>query len=194
MLADSSSNTTDNGISGIGFLTVRHHPEQGFFGGYLLINALARPLEFHCTLPVLPTRAQSILYGRTLPEFICGEQIGLALTKKARTPAQVVFTDSISVLALRRVANLPVIAIELDDAEGDDPAENHRLERPSVLTLPTTRKRIGDLQAVTLNDYSKELDSIARWWSESAGNLSLSEPFARVTQALFEAHPAAKAA
>ena len=50
----------------LGFITVCEHAELGTIGGYLILNASARPLEFHCTTPVKPTRAQEILYGATL--------------------------------------------------------------------------------------------------------------------------------
>ena len=59
----------------LGFLSVRRHPEHGYFGGYLITNSIARPLEFHCTMPVKPSRAQELLYGPTMDAFVCGEQI-----------------------------------------------------------------------------------------------------------------------
>ncbi len=37
----------------LGFLTVLEH-ESGLTGGYLLLNTLGRPLEFHCTAPIKP--------------------------------------------------------------------------------------------------------------------------------------------
>lgn len=48
----------------LGFLTVVEHKQHGLFGGYLVLNQVGRPLEFHCTAPVKPNRAQEILYGR----------------------------------------------------------------------------------------------------------------------------------
>ena len=77
--------TTKQKTISLGFLTVRKHPSRGYFGGFLVLNVLARPLEFHCTLPVQPTRAQQILYGATLDEFISGEQIARALILKAKS-------------------------------------------------------------------------------------------------------------
>ena len=59
----------------MGFLTVVEHPEFGLFGGYLLLNWAGRPLEFHCTAPLKPNRAQEILYGPTLEPFLYGEQM-----------------------------------------------------------------------------------------------------------------------
>ncbi len=59
------SSSTKSSLS-LGFISVRHHAEHGYFGGYLIVNSLGRPLEFHCTLPVKPSRAQELLYGATL--------------------------------------------------------------------------------------------------------------------------------
>ena len=35
-----------------GFLTAVESGSHGVFGGYLLVDPLGRPLEFHCTAPV----------------------------------------------------------------------------------------------------------------------------------------------
>ena len=64
-------------VPAIGFLTAVEHAEYGFFGGYLIVNAAGRPLEFHCTAPVKATRAQEILYGPTLRDYLY-EQIAPA--------------------------------------------------------------------------------------------------------------------
>ncbi len=60
------SNTDAKSKSALGFLTVVEHPQYGLFGGYLVLNIAGRPLEFHCTAPIKPNRAQEILYGPTL--------------------------------------------------------------------------------------------------------------------------------
>ncbi len=59
----------------LGFITTRSHRDHGYFGGLLLINTLGRPLEFHCTLPILPSRAQSILYGTSLDGFYVANRL-----------------------------------------------------------------------------------------------------------------------
>ena len=90
----SSSVKMDCMATAIGFLTVRRHHEHGYFGGYLLVNALARPLEFYCTMPIRPSRAQTLLYGLTIDDFVCGEQIAKALIAKAKLQPQLILTDS----------------------------------------------------------------------------------------------------
>lgn len=59
---------------------------HGYTGGLLLVCQRGRPLEFHCTEPVQPSRAEQILFGPTLKEHLCGEQIGGALVAKAKLP------------------------------------------------------------------------------------------------------------
>ena len=45
----------------LGFLTILEHDQLGYVGGYLILNSAGRPLEFHCSAPVKPNRAQQIL-------------------------------------------------------------------------------------------------------------------------------------
>ncbi len=99
----------------IGFLTVVEHA-QGLFGGYLLLNLLGRPLEFHCTTPVKPNRAQEILYGPTLAPYLYGELIGQTLVAKASHKPLVVLTDLAAVLAMRNQSGVPVALVHREDA------------------------------------------------------------------------------
>ncbi len=97
-----------NSKPAIGFLTVIDHPQHGLFGGYLVLNLAGRPLEFHCTAPIKPNRAQQILYGPTLESFLYGEQIGSTLLGHAKTSPLVVCTDREPVLSLRELVDVPV--------------------------------------------------------------------------------------
>src|SRR5436190_17749996 len=99
----------------VGFFTVARPTDQGLIGGLLLLNAQSRPLEFHCTAPVKPNRAQEILYGPTLLPFLYGEQIGRALLAKCTTAPTLIFTDSEPGLSLREVSDCPVICVPAPD-------------------------------------------------------------------------------
>jgi hypothetical protein len=92
----------------LGFITAVENPQFGIFGGYLLLNQLGRPLEFHCTTPVKPNRTQEILYGVTLQDFLYGEQIGLALLAQAKQRPVVILTDCGPMLAVRNHTTVPV--------------------------------------------------------------------------------------
>ena len=76
-----------------GFLTAVEDARHGFFGGYLVLSERGRPLEFHCSTPVLASQAQQILYGATLRPYLLGELIGETLVAKSQLPVQAVLTD-----------------------------------------------------------------------------------------------------
>lgn len=76
-----------------GFVTTLEIDNLGLCGGMLLLNAFARPLEFHCTLPIKASRTQEILYGKSLRPFLCGHLIAKALIEKTKTQANLLITD-----------------------------------------------------------------------------------------------------
>src|SRR5262245_45959637 len=95
----------------LGFLTVLEHEQQGLVGGYLILNTSGRPLEFHCTAPVKPSRAQRILFGPTLEPYLYGEQIGQTLLAKGSIEPFAVYTDVERVLSVRDFGSLPVALV-----------------------------------------------------------------------------------
>lgn len=174
----------------IGFLSVRHHEEHGYFGGYLVLNAMGRPMEFHCTMPVKPSRAQALLYGPTIDDFVCGEQIAKALTAKAKLKPRLLLTDCPPVLALEIVSSLEIALIST--TEPDEPSAG-KLQIPSSTGQLKTIQANG--QKLSVLEGSKLTESkIAETLAMLSANLELSEPFQRITEALLEAHPIAKAA
>lgn len=176
----------------IGFITVRLHPEFGYFGGFLLVNHLARPLEFHCTLPIKPSRAQSILYGPTLDEFLCGEQIARALVLKAKSSPVVIFTDAGAVLALRNIMSQPIVMVEGKNDAGSDVNSLHH--RPSGSSRSYHRFELDDCPLAVLEAYRDDAAQIQTLWQQMDSQVDLQEPFGRIADALLEAHPTTKAA
>ena len=178
----------------LGFITVRLHPEHGYFGGLLLVNQLARPLEFHCTLPIKPSRAQSILYGPTLDDFLCGEQIARALALKSKSPPFAFFTDTPAVLSLRNIVPQPIVLVESNidaDSEGAATSLNHR---PTGASRGYQRFKLAGYSLAILDDCSDDAEHIRSFWQQSDPQVDLGEPFGRIADALLEAHPTAKAA
>lgn len=194
---------TDNGLSqkSLGFVSVRHRIDQGYFGGYLLVNSVARPLEFHCTVPVQPTRAQSILFGPTLEEFLCGEQIARALLSRAKLQPQVVLVDSPAALCVRHWIDLPILCIwkphPHQDSSDDSPLQTeHGFQSPSFQRNPSQyADRSTDRYRLTcLDSYRSDLESVDWMIQSHTIDLDLHEPFERIVEALAEAHPRTKAA
>jgi hypothetical protein len=94
-----------------GYLSILQSPEHGYFGGYLIVSPLGRPLEFHCTAPVRPSRAQEILYGPTLRSYVVGDQIAGALLDAARLAPQLVVTDQPEVLCAKRSSEMSFVLV-----------------------------------------------------------------------------------
>ena len=178
-------------LRSIGFVTVRRNMEHGYFGGYLIVNSLGRPLEFHCTLPVKPSRAQEILYGPTLDDFICGEQIAKALTAKAKLTANLILTDCEVTLASRNVSEQPIACVR-----------SQRTERQTAvgLAIPKTASsnlihfELGKNSVCISSRFPQDEQAIKKCWGELGLEIDVLEPFERIEEALLEAHPAARAA
>ncbi|MCC6508329.1 MAG: hypothetical protein IT423_04430 [Pirellulaceae bacterium] len=169
----------------LGFCTVRSHAEHGYFGGYLILNSHARPLEFHCTLPVKPSRAQEILYGATLADFVCGEQIAKALTSKAKLIPHVLLTDCSAVLALGRVSDLLV-------AYSPSTANPHNIPGSDESRLKNIK--LGEHSLMIMRDDLHAEAKLRELWQQLDVSMDINEPFQRISEALLEAHPIMKAA
>jgi hypothetical protein len=158
----------------LGFLTVIENAELGLIGGYLLLNAAGRPLEFHCTAPIKASRTQEILYGPTLKPFLYGEQIGQTLLAKSKLAPLVVCTDSEPVLSVREFTGFPVVLL----LNAKD-ARSFSLGMNEVATVPR---------------FESDEPTIRDHWPAQADHLDLLEPFTRIREALDEAQRAARQA
>ena len=185
----------------VGFLTVCEHEPQGLFGGYLILNTSGRPLEFHCTAPVRPSRAQEILYGTTLKGYLYGEQIGQALLEKAKTTPLVVFTDAEPVLTARDFTSLPVAYVippplANPATEAGQPATELRLDEgrlgpPPPFGLRVHTFQVGNQRLAVLQDHEADAPLIVKHWEPWAAEFDLLEPFGRIREAIDEARRSA---
>jgi hypothetical protein len=180
-----------------GFLAVCEHEGQGAFGGYLILNTAGRPLEFHCTAPVRPSRSQEILYGAALRPYLYGEQIGQALLERAKTQPLVVFTDQDAVLTVREFSDLPVAYVLPEDnsvvgVPSGEAAVQYRIDEaasqpPAPFSLRLHRFSVGLHRLAVLHDHEADAQSIAERWQPFASEFDLREPFARIREAIEEA-------
>jgi hypothetical protein len=187
-------------LPAIGFLTVVEHPPHGLFGGYLVVNATGRPLEFHCTAPVKPNRAQEILYGPTLRPYLFGEQIGFTLFSKAKVKPLWICTDCEPVVALRDLIEVPValVAEATKTLDFDSQAAGSACASESADLLDgglRSRERNTDLTKFEFGKYEvwlpRQHDTDARavldQWRTHAETLDVIEPFERIRDAIEEA-------
>ncbi len=153
-----------------GFLTAVDSPTHGLFGGYLVVDALGRPLEFHCTAPLKVTRAQQILYGPTLHGHLHGQQIGGALLAESRMAPTVVLTDHDAMLHVRPHTKLPVALV-----------------RALVSELIATGFTVGAAHVSPHPNDQADEAVIRERLVELAAAVDLREPFDRIRAAIDEA-------
>lgn len=192
----------------VGFLTVVEHPQYGLFGGYLILNMAGRPLEFHCTAPIKPNRAQEILYGPTLESFLYGEQIGQTLIGQSTNSPLLVCTDREPALAAREYVPTPLVLVLPPEAQAQEPSAV-QVAAPSVEKTAAASGKFFRLDAahngprlatfqlgrnrLALPEHADEdRRLIAERLTDVADSFDLAEPFQRIRDAIVEAQQAVR--
>ena len=173
-------------LSALGFLTVNQDPDCGVLGGYLLLSPNGRPLEFYCTEPVKPNRAQEILYGPTLESYLYGEQIGQTLVKKSKLKPPVVLIDSLNMLSVQEFVDMPIVLVGKIEPHTGDPCLSS-----STLSRQTT---IGQTTLSWSDQNSRYSSSVGQALEQIAQRIDLTEPFERIQEAIREAQRIGRAA
>jgi hypothetical protein len=200
MWSESTAMTSTDGTksnAALGFLTVVEHAQYGLFGGYLVLNKAGRPLEFHCTAPIKPNRAQEILYGPTLESFLYGEQIGQTLINQAGVSPLLICTDQELALSAREYISTPMTLVLPPEGEGAEaPAEG---EAGRVLRLDNAHAgprlatfRLGRNRLALPERAEDDRRLIAERLADLADSFDLAEPFQRIRDAIEEAQQAVR--
>jgi hypothetical protein len=175
----------------LGFLTIVKDERHGLFGGYLILNTAGRPLEFHCTAPVQPNRAQEILYGPTLEDYLYGEHIGQALVARGATATQFLCTDLRPVLALRRLIAQPIALVLPETDTGLPPGgPRYRIDSGHEGAPPMATIRARGCRLAVAGGYDGDLPLLEDSLKAIGNGLDLLEPFERVRAAVAEAQGA----
>jgi hypothetical protein len=189
----------------LGFLTVVQNSQYGLFGGYLILNTAGRPLEFHCTAPIKPNRAQEILYGPTLESFLYGEQIGQTLINQGSITPLLVCTDREPALAAREYMTTPLVLVMPPEdqvgAEGpfDCKASSEgesgriwRLDQPHCGGPRLVTFQLGRNHLALPERAEEDRQLITEGLAELADSFELAEPFQRIRDAIEEAQQAVR--
>lgn len=177
----------------LGYLTVVEDPKHGLFGGYLVVNGVGRPLEFHCTAPVKANRAQEILYGPTLRPYLYGEQIGRTLFEQSKTEPLIVLTDTAAMLSAGEFISPPVALVTTGLPEGHPPAADPR--SPVWRADGSHRGHQPHWQRLAIGEHELALEAgrpalraeLVEDIQRIAASWDLAEPFDRIRAAIDEA-------
>jgi len=171
-------------LPAFGFLTVLESPEHGLFGGYLVLSPQGRPLEFRCSTPIAPSRAQQILYGPTLRPYLLSEVIGQTLVAGAEVGVRLILTDRRDMLPLGLLRSELIVHVEprLADESGETkPFES----APTSFDFAGCRVTPAELTSATSDELTAMLAPLA-------AHVSFCEPFDRIIAALNEAQMASQ--
>jgi hypothetical protein len=159
----------------LGFLRVIELGSDLVIGGYLILNALGRPLEFHCTEPVKPNRAQQILFGATLQPYLYGEQIAQALVGHSPLKPQLLVTDQRPVLSVRSFLDVPVVWLAGEEQ----------------LTADCLALQLGTHRVALDSRFAEDREQIVTCYERLLPDWDLAEPFQRIREAITELQKAA---
>ncbi len=181
-------------LPAVGFLTVQSFADLGLIGGYLILNTLGRPLEFHCTAPVRPNRSQEILYGPTLAPYLYGEQIATTLISKGKSRPLFICTDVEPVLTARDFISLPLVllegsgsATEIGDRKGEQRIDPAHAALPAPKSRSLLRFQLAGHSAAVAEPRTQDRDEVLEHWRAAADIIDLLEPFSRLREAIDEA-------
>lgn len=187
----------------LGFLTILEHDQLGYVGGYLILNSAGRPLEFHCTAPVKPNRAQQILFGPTLESYLYGEQIGQTLLAKSSVELLAVCTDVERALCVRDYVSTPVALVVAEAADNEGLSGNAatatalaaswRVDAAHGSQPHLHEFTIGRNRLAVPHHHDDDRRLIAERL-DSLISFDLAEPFERIREAVEEAHKGSRAA
>jgi hypothetical protein len=161
-----------------GYLTVLEGPPHGLFGGYLVLSPLGRPLEFRCSTPVAPSRAQQILYGPTLRPYLLAEVIGQALVSASELPVRLILTDQSDMLPLGRMRDECIVYVE--PMAADAPA------------VAGAQCDLGGCRLTLAEGAPIGVDQLPTLLRPLTSHVDLCEPFGRIAAALTEAQLASQ--
>ncbi len=170
-----STSPASNESLRLGFLTAIYLDNRGHVAGLLVTNKYGRPLEFQCTAPVRPNRAQELLYGPTLVPFLLGELLSKTLVERITVKPHVLLTDMPEILDSRPHVSLPVACVA--------GKEGRTGEGETV--------RIGKLSFGLHVEFGEDLKAFEKIAKELANDADLLEPLERVREALQETMKAA---
>lgn len=179
-----SVGTTAPSTGWLGYLTYVDLPSLGAVGGLLIVDRRARPVEFHCSAPIQPTRTQEILYGQTLRSTLVCDQIGKSLVDQLDKLPELLMTDEPMALGLREFLDIPVGLFRSD----------HQVQLSTHAAdsgVPSENFEFSGYQLKASASYAADADVICKSLAESVGVWDWMEPIERIHEAIREAYRAA---
>ena len=95
-----------------GFISTVETESGGVAGGLLILDRAGRPVEFHCSLPVIPDKFQQILYGNCLRSTVINDQVVPALVGKTKLAVDIWLTNQPELQTFAKAESKPWVAVQ----------------------------------------------------------------------------------
>ena len=160
-----------------------HDADLGFVGGLLIVNRNARPLEFHCTAPIQPKPAQSVLYGATLNRYLLEEQIPQALVAKTKARLDLILTNQLGMLNFRDHCDIPVGVLAGDEWGGNQSESD---SSSGVVIGEIEFSQVAGKTVAHRSQFQQDRERIEQAVQDVALCVEVDEPFERLSIAIQE--------
>jgi hypothetical protein len=150
------------------YLTCPQDAAGAFLGALMLTDGRARPLHFGYVSPIKPTAIQRLLYGPTLREHVKIDVIANKLFQGMPQAPGVVFVDSEELMNARRLISSPLAHLRKKEGGANESSSL------SALIYET-------------NENTRDRDAVGGLVNLLEAQIDLTEPFARMIEALKEA-------
>jgi hypothetical protein len=179
----------------IGFLSAIEH-DSCLLAGLLVLNLVGRPIEFHCTSPVKPTRSHEVIYGPTLRSFLLADHIAPTLIANLKTLPELFCCDWVE---FTETPNREEQFVFLDSSENvveDVPAhdsQQFRVDQPHAVLLGPRWQKLFSFQCAGRQLWLNSKDparqtTVKQQVTELVSQIDLLEPFERIHNAIRESH------
>ncbi|GGA20693.1 hypothetical protein [Okeania sp. KiyG1] len=150
-------------------------------GSILVTDYETKPLEFRVTEPIRPTNFQETLYGELLKEHIFVELIAAPLLTATETKSQLILVQEPLLLEINTRQEIPTILVIRED-------EPQYGLKTSTVQLNSINSNYPPLILTTSDNFSTELESIAKQLESIYYRRNILEPFDRSQLACQQVH------
>lgn len=153
----------------IAYVDISAFDDGSVRGGVLVTDIESRPYEFRVTSPIKPTKLQTMLYGKSLIDYMYGELICLPLLQAVKETITLAICRDEHLLVARPNLAIPLVVVRRSE-------------------LSTGIKGIGTATIFTHDSFAGEQAQAEIILNSMSKKFDIFEPFERAKMAVSEVH------
>ncbi len=169
----------------IAYLIAKTMEDGSWTGGLLITDERGLPIDFHYIEPIRPSKIQKLIYGSALKRYLLLDAIAATLLSAMDNSAEWVFTSDPLMLELDDHDHGRIIAITPGESEPVLASGEWRKDATGKIAIQT-QPTDNPLAMEFISPDDTDTEKIASAIAELSHKMDLSEPLARVGEALSE--------